>query len=55
MQTLGDKSLSVSVRRNEAPCSRPKNRKFLWWEKNKRGALEALPNGNECDRSRSLL
>ena len=24
-----------------------RDRKFLWWEKNKRGALEVLPNGNE--------
>jgi len=31
------------------------NWKFLWWKKNKRGALEVLPNANECYRSRSIL
>ena len=30
-------------------ASQDSNRKFLRWEKNRRGELEVLPNVNECD------
>jgi len=30
-------------------ASQDSNRKFFWWEKNRQGALEVLPNANQCD------
>jgi len=48
MQTRGDKSLSVRARRNEVPCSPPKNRKLLRWEKEQAGSPRGSPQC-QCD------